>query len=797
MALPVTAPEGRARILLVDDRPDNLLALEAVLEPLGLGLTTATSGEEALRLLLGEEFSLIILDVQMPGLDGFATARLIKLREKTRHIPIIFLTAISGAEEHHLEGFASGAIDYVYKPFEPSILRAKVAAVLEFMEVRRRLEQEVAERRASESRLAERERQLGESEERYRSLVEYAAEAIVVLDLDTGRFVDANPEAERLLAVSRASLVAGGAAGGRARGAPVAPDAWLERARRGGTEAFEWTLDGPDGEPVLCEVRFHPLPSAGRHLARGTVIDITQLRRAQEAQAAIREHERALRQTRQVAETLQRSLLPDRLPEIPGIGLAARYMPGSAGLEVGGDWYDVLRMSSGAIGLAVGDVVGRGLRAAATMGQLRTALRAYAMDDSSPARVVERLSALAPSLPEAEMATLVYAIYRPEAGMVTYMCAGHPAPLLVAPDGTARFLEEGRITPLGLPTPAVAEGVAPVEPGSLLVFYTDGLIERREVSLEERLEMLARAAGGVAGAGAEMACETILAAMTADAPARDDLALLVVSCAVGLSRTFRLSVAASPAELATVRQSLGRWLAHAGASNDERRDVVLAVSEAVTNAIVHAYAPHEGLVDIEASLDDAQAVTVLVRDRGTWRFRQSPGGGRGLLLMQALVDQCDLEPGLEGTEVRLLRRLGQPLRSSAPAEWPEALPEPPASVGGDEPVVVVHLAEDLDAASAEQTAGALARAVGKEHGGLVVDLSGVGFVDSSGVRVLVELWRAMRRRRQELRLVVPPGSPGRRVVELTRLASVIPLATSVPLAVAEIEGLLAGRGAGA
>ena len=777
-----------ARVLLVDDRPDNLLALEAVIEPLGLSLTTATSGEEALRLLLVEEYSLIILDVQMPGLDGFATARLIKLREKTRHIPIIFLTAISGAEEHHLEGYASGAIDYVYKPFEPSILRAKVAAVLELVAVRERLEQEVAERRASERRLAERERQLAESEERYRSLVEYAAEAIVVLDLDSGRLVDANPAAERLLGVSRARLGTGGQA-------HPAATAWLERARRGDSEAFEWTFDGSGGEPALCEVRFHPLPAAGRHLARGTVIDITQLRKAQEAEAAIREQERALRQTRQVAETLQRSLLPDRLPDIPGIGLAVRYMPGSASLEVGGDWYDVLRMPSGAIGLAVGDVVGRGLRAAATMGQLRTALRAYAVDDSSPARLVQRLSALAPSLPEAEMATLVYAIYRPEAGMLTYMCAGHPPPLLVAPDGTARFLEEGRVTPLGLPAPAVAEGVAPVEPGSVLVFYTDGLIERRDAGLEDRMRMLAAAAGSVPGGDAEAVCQAILEAMTSDGPARDDLALLVVNCAAGLSRTFRLSVAASPAELGTVRQALGRWLTHAGATADERRDLVLAVSEAVTNAIVHAYGPHEGLVDIEASIDGAHEVAVVVRDRGTWRFRQAPGGGRGLQLMQALVDGCAVEPGPEGTEVRMLRRLGQPLRSAAPAEWPAVPPAPPSSVGGDEPVVVVRLAEDLDAASADQTAGALARAVGKEHGGLVVDLSDVGFVDSSGVRVLVELWRTMRRRRQELRLVVPPGSPARRVVELTRVAAVIPLAASVALAVAEIEGLLEGRAA--
>ncbi len=121
----------RARVLLVDDRPDNLLALTAVLEPLGADLVTARSGEEALRFLLGEEFAVIVLDVQMPVLDGFETARLIKQRERTRHIPIVFLTAISGEPEHYLRGYEIGAVDYVYKPFAPEILRAKVRVFME------------------------------------------------------------------------------------------------------------------------------------------------------------------------------------------------------------------------------------------------------------------------------------------------------------------------------------------------------------------------------------------------------------------------------------------------------------------------------------------------------------------------------------------------------------------------------------------------------------------------------------------------------------------------------------------
>lgn len=119
------------RVLLVDDRPDNLLALRAVLEPLGLDLVEAASGEEALRHLLAGEFALIILDVQMPVLDGFETARLIRGRERTRYVPIIFLTAISGEPDHYLRGYQSGAVDYVYKPFEPEILRAKVSVFVE------------------------------------------------------------------------------------------------------------------------------------------------------------------------------------------------------------------------------------------------------------------------------------------------------------------------------------------------------------------------------------------------------------------------------------------------------------------------------------------------------------------------------------------------------------------------------------------------------------------------------------------------------------------------------------------
>jgi two-component system sensor histidine kinase/response regulator len=135
----------RPRVLMVDDRPDNLMALAAVLEPLDADLVPARSGEEALRHLLGEDFAVIVLDVQMPVLDGFETARLIKQRERTRHIPLVFLTAISGEPEHYLRGYEVGAVDYVYKPFAPQILRAKVRVFIELWQRGATIERQRAE----------------------------------------------------------------------------------------------------------------------------------------------------------------------------------------------------------------------------------------------------------------------------------------------------------------------------------------------------------------------------------------------------------------------------------------------------------------------------------------------------------------------------------------------------------------------------------------------------------------------------------------------------------------------------
>jgi PAS domain S-box-containing protein len=193
-----------ANILIVDDRPENLLALEGILEPLEQNLLYAHSGEDALRLLLQHEVAIILLDVQMPVLDGFETAALIKQRERTRHIPIIFVTAISKDEQHVFRGYSAGAVDYVFKPFNPEVLRSKVRVFIELYEKTQQL-QEQAEL-LKEQELAELRR---ESEERYRFLAEAQPDQIWTA-LPTGQLDYVNQRALDYFALSFAELVENG-----------------------------------------------------------------------------------------------------------------------------------------------------------------------------------------------------------------------------------------------------------------------------------------------------------------------------------------------------------------------------------------------------------------------------------------------------------------------------------------------------------------------------------------------------------------------------------------------------------
>jgi PAS domain S-box-containing protein len=186
----ITRPprEDRVNILMVDDRAENLLALDAILEPLGERLVRAHSGDEALKCLLTEEFAVILLDVQMPGLNGFETAEMIKSRERTRYVPIIFLTAISKDEAYVFRGYSVGAVDYMSKPFQPDVLRSKVSVFVDLYRKQRQLKRQERMLREAAIREVELEHraQLLAQEARTAHIVGTAMDAIIVLDADHG-----------------------------------------------------------------------------------------------------------------------------------------------------------------------------------------------------------------------------------------------------------------------------------------------------------------------------------------------------------------------------------------------------------------------------------------------------------------------------------------------------------------------------------------------------------------------------------------------------------------------------------
>ena len=359
-----------------------------------------------------------------------------------------------------------------------------------------------------------------------------------------------------------------------------------------------------------------------------------------------------------VARTLQQSLLPARLPDIAGLELSARYLPGADEAHVGGDWYDVLRLPAGRVGVVMGDVVSHGLRAAASMGQLRTALRAYALDGSSPGAVLERLNDLVRTWDTPEMATVAYIVVAPETGEMTYSVAGHPPPLLVGGESDPRFLEQARGGPIGVTRSAqFGEAAEMLGRGDTLLLYTDGLVERRGASIDQGLEELRREAAAVSG-WPDRLCDHL---MSRFGGAPDDVAVLAIRLSAGAGERLELHVRAMPESLSAMRRSLGAWLAAAGADEDESYDVVVAVGEAAANAVEHAYGPVAAKFDVLADADEGE-VQITVADKGRWRPARGLNRGRGMDLMAKLMDDVQVDTGERGTTVTMRRRLGEGAR---------------------------------------------------------------------------------------------------------------------------------------
>jgi serine phosphatase RsbU (regulator of sigma subunit)/anti-sigma regulatory factor (Ser/Thr protein kinase) len=410
------------------------------------------------------------------------------------------------------------------------------------------------------------------------------------------------------------------------------------------------------GVPLVVQDRVIGVLHVGSLTPREfTEDDATLLQLAGDRAALAIEHAQSLEQ-RRLAEALQRMLLPQDLAGIAGIEVAARYMPAAQAARLGGDWYDLFPLDRGRIGVAIGDVVGRGLPAAALMAQLRTALRAYALDGHEPAAVIERVSRLLSYLSPGTMTTAGYVALDPEAGLATVVSAGHPPPLLIAPDGTAQFLQVEGDPAMGVSAMTrFRSHECPMPAGATLLLYTDGVVEVRGESIDEGLERLRRLAERHAGDRVEALCDTVIRELVAAGRPSDDVALLAVRV-TEMGDRLHETWPAHAGSLVDVRQLLRRWLRHHGAADDEAYDITVACQEACANAVEHAYAPGGQTFEIDASCTDG-TVEIVVSDHGQWRDPRGVNRGRGLPLMRNLMGDVDVRSGEQGTSIVMRRAL--------------------------------------------------------------------------------------------------------------------------------------------
>jgi signal transduction histidine kinase/DNA-binding response OmpR family regulator len=605
-----TGPAGAAagRILLADDNADLREHVARLLSP-RWEVVAVPDGAEALRRALESPFDLVLTDVMMPRLDGFGLVGALRADARTRHVPIVLLSARAGSAEA-VAGLTAGADDYLTKPFSGEELIARVRANVELSQLR------------------------GQIIRRLRAL----ADAAVAVNTARTTAEVLQVAAQHALDLAEAARVVVTATGARAE------------ADGGGTTAAEPSvvlpLTGSAGERLgeLC------LWGRGEDVTDPGHAALTQLARLigvrlENAQLYEAEH--------RIATTLQHSLLPRKLPQLPGAVVASRYLPGSADVEVGGDWYDVIQLADDELVLVIGDVVGKGVRAAAAMGQLRNALRAYVLEGYGPGASLTRLNRLVGSTEQASFATVVCLWYSPRTGRLRYASAGHPSPLLIRGDDVAFLHDRALGPPVGaIPAAAYRTVEDQLAPGTRLLLYTDGLIEDRDLGIDAALDRLRADAAGRGEHVADLIDAVVQ--RVASRPRRDDVAVLALEATE--PNRFALRLPADPTRLSVLRKRLEDFLTAHRVGETDLFDLTVAISEAAANAIEHPVDPAEPTIGVEVTIAD-RTVVATVRDSGRWRESTGAGfRGRGLTLIRALGD-LTVDRTEQGTELTLRRRL--------------------------------------------------------------------------------------------------------------------------------------------
>lgn len=373
------------------------------------------------------------------------------------------------------------------------------------------------------------------------------------------------------------------------------------------------------------------------------------------------------RRQREAAVTLQRSLLPQELEQPDDLRVAATYQPGGTEAAVGGDWYDVITLGAGRTALVIGDVMGRGVRAAAVMGQLRTAVRAYARLDLPPHEVLQLLDGLAAEIDASQIATCVYAVHDPNEGLLAYASAGHLPILVRDEDGTVRRAADPTGPPLGTGGWLHTSGTIALGPGSTAVLYTDGLVERRGEDIDEGVAALERALSGAQGTPAVI-CDRLMRALGVDADHDDDVAVLVLQQPARTGADAELfhnaalellgGVEAAPRARAFAQGVLASWRFPV-----ELCDLgVLAASELVANSLQHGTPPmrlrlrrtdRRLIIEVtdgddhlprrrraEPADETGRGISIVATIASAWGSRRTPGGGKAVWCEFALPDKA-------------------------------------------------------------------------------------------------------------------------------------------------------------
>jgi serine phosphatase RsbU (regulator of sigma subunit)/anti-sigma regulatory factor (Ser/Thr protein kinase) len=427
------------------------------------------------------------------------------------------------------------------------------------------------------------------------------------------------------------------------------------------TLALVLSLDAPEillgldqGEAlVLMKLQVATFTLAGFLIAAEAHERESALRMAARADLAAKNSDMERRRGHELAVRVQRSLLPDRLVDRPDIRLAAHYEAAAADYEVGGDWYDSFELRDGRIGLVVGDIVGHGIDAMTSMGRLRTALVALAMNASSPAELMRNLDVFVGGPDGTAYATVFYVMIDLESNLLSYASAGHPPALLLRRSGEIEWLDDGLSGPLhGDAMVAREDSEAEIGPGDVLILYSDGLIEERGESLTVGLARLHDAARESSALDAENMCRNLVAKL--EPSGRDDVVVLVLEVSGSPAHVYRTVVPADAGELRHIRASVRSWLTEHDTDPDLVDDLLLTLGEAASNVVRHAYRGREvGEISVEI-MKDGPKFEVVVSDTGSWMMPDEISSGYGIDIINAISDSVEIEETVEGTCVRFV-----------------------------------------------------------------------------------------------------------------------------------------------